>query len=115
MDYNERTIDKEEYLYIKQRYDQAVWQLEKELEEAETDRERFVQTVSMAERWKGKIKEFSEKGRLDRELIECLTDRVNVYEDRKVEIVFIFKDEYRDMLTRHGYREEVPANAAKEA
>ena len=115
LDYNEGTIDKEEYLYIKQRYDQAARQLEKELEEAETDRERFVQTVSMAERWIGKIKEFSEKGRLDRELIECLIDRVNVYEDRKVEIVFTFKDEYRDMLTRHGYREEVPANAAKEA
>lgn len=69
----------------------------------------------MAERWIGKIKEFSEKGRLDRELIECLIDRVNVYEDRKVEIVFTFKDEYRDMLTRHVCCEEVPANAAKEA
>ena len=88
--------------------------METELKEAETDRERFVQTVSMAERWRGKIKEFREKGRLDRELIECLTDRVNVYEDRKVEIVFIFKDEYRDMLTRHEC-EEVSANAAKEA
>lgn len=114
-DYNEGTIDKEEYLYIKQRYDQAARQLETELEEAETDRERFVQTVSMAERWIGKIKEFSEKGRLDRELVECLIDRVNVYEGRKVEIFFTFKDEYRDMLTRHVCREEVPANAAKEA
>ncbi len=114
LNYNEGTIDKEEYLYIKQRYDQAARQMETELKEAETDRERFVQTVSMAERWIGKIKEFREKGRLDRELVECLVDRINVYDGRKVEIVFTFKDEYRDMLIRHEC-EEVSANAAKEA
>ena len=68
----------------------------------------------MAERWIGKIKEFREKGRLDRELVECLVDRINVYDGRKVEIVFTFKDEYRDMLIRHEC-EEVSANAAKEA
>ena len=115
LDYNEGTIDKELYLYIKQWYDQAARQVETELKEAETVRERFVQTVSMAERWIGKIKEFREKGRLDRELVECLVDRINVYEGRKVEIVFTFKDEYRDMLIRHECREEVSANAAKEA
>lgn len=98
MDYNEGVIDKSEYAYIKSRYDAATRQLEAELEEAEAEQARIDSAVSMAERWIEKIKDYMEKGKLDRGLVECLIDRVNVYADRSVEIVFTFRDEYREIL-----------------
>lgn len=98
MDYNEGGIDKSEYAYIKNRYDAAAQQLEAELEEAEAEQAQMDGAVFMAEQWIEKIKDYMEKGKLDRELVECLIDRVNVYADRSVEIVFTFRDEYREIL-----------------
>lgn len=109
IDYNEGVIDKSEYAYIKSRYDATTRQIEAELEEAEAEQARIDSTVSMAERWIEKIKDYMENGKLDRGLVECLIDRVNVYADRSVEIVFTFQDEYREILAsleKHGEESE---------
>lgn len=106
IDYNEGVIDKGEYTYIKKRYDAVTQGLETELKKAEEEQAVTDGAVSMAEKWIEKIKEFMEKGKLDRELVECLIDRVNVYADRSVEIVFTFRDEYREILAGLEKQEE---------
>lgn len=97
-DYNEGVIDKDAYVYIKQRYDEISHQLEAEMKAVKAEQTKTGNVISMAEQWIAKIKDYMTSGKLDREMVECLIDKVNIYADRKVEIIFTFKDECRGIL-----------------
>ena len=99
IDYNSGVIDKEEYIYIKNKYNQAMEQLNIQHEQVRKEQDAKNKIVSQANQWIDMIKEYQSKGKLDRYLVECLIDRVNVYADRSVEIIFTFRDEAKEILT----------------
>jgi len=92
-DYNEGLMDKQEYLYIKKRYDDKAAELRDELAGTQAEKIRMQERAKQVSEWMEVLMEYRQSKRLDRLLVEKLIDRIYVFADKSVEIRFYFKDE----------------------
>lgn len=105
MDYNDGTINSEEYKYIRQKYGEEEQKLRKILAFAKRERKTQEKQFQTTEKWVKLMKQFKSQKNIDRKLIEHLIDKIYVYKDKSVEIVFLFKNEIEE-LTRGVERKE---------
>lgn len=97
MDYNDGTINSEEYKYIRQKYDEEEQKLRKILTFAKRERKTQEKQFQTTEEWVKLMKQFKLQKNIDRKLIEYLIDKIYVYKDKSVEIVFLFKNEIEEL------------------
>ena len=57
-----------------------------------------LQNSSEKQRWMKLYQQYHTVKELDRRLVVTLIDRIYVYEDKRIEIVFRFRDEYNSLL-----------------
>ena len=57
-----------------------------------------LQNSSEKQRWMQLYQRYHNVKALDRRLVVTLIDRIYVYEDKRIEIVFRFRDEYNSLL-----------------
>lgn len=95
-DYNEGLVDKQEYIYIKKRYDNIAKQLAGRMSLAETEERRMEERMQQADDWIKTLLEYGQSRKLDRQLAEKLIDRITVFVDRSVEIQFRFRNELKE-------------------
>ena len=108
IDYNDGTINSEEYKYIRQKYDDEEQKLRKILDFAEKERRKQEKQLRITEEWVKLMKQFMPQKNIDRKLIEHLIDTIYVYGNKNVEIVFLFKNEVEELTgaAREAERKE---------
>lgn len=108
IDYNDGTINSEEYKYIRQKYDDEEQKLRKILDFAEKERRKQEKQLRITEEWVKLMKQFMPQKNIDRKLIEHLIDTIYVYGNKNVEIVFLFKNEIEELTgaAREAERKE---------
>lgn len=108
IDYNDGTINSEEYKYIRQKYDEEEQKLRRILVLAEKERKNQEKQLRTTEEWVKLMKQFMPQKNIDRKLIEHLIDTIYVYGDKNVEIVFLFKNEVEELTgaAREAERKE---------
>ena len=97
IDYNDGTINSEEYKYIRQKYDDEEQKLRRVLVFAEKERKNQEKQLRITEEWVKLMKQFMPQKNIDRKLIEHLIDTIYVYGNKNVEIVFLFKNEIEEL------------------
>lgn len=86
-------ISKDDYLLLRERYQVEIKNLETNIEKQEEYIEDLLDNKLMCEEW---VKMFLEKpnlGELDRDMLLQYVDRIKVFEDKKIEIIYKFQDE----------------------
>lgn len=108
IDYNNGTINSEEYKYIRQKYDEEEQKLRRILVFAEKERKNQEKQLRTIEEWVKLMKQFMPQKNIDRKLIEHLIDTIYVYGNKNVEIVFLFKNEIEELTgaAREAERKE---------
>ena len=108
IDYNDGTINSEEYKYIRQKYDDEEQKLRRVLVFAEKERKNQEKQLRTIEEWVKLMKQFMPQKNIDRKLIEHLIDTIYVYGNKNVEIVFLFKNEIEELTgaAREAERKE---------
>lgn len=108
IDYNDGTINSEEYKYIRQKYDDEEQKLRRVLVFAEKERKNQEKQLRITEEWVKLMKQFMTQKNIDRKLIEHLIDTIYVYGNKNVEIVFLFKNEIEELTgaAREAERKE---------
>lgn len=103
-------IDKKEYMSLKQNYTEKNSEIEKQLLKLQVVLEDIHAHGSASLGWMNDFREHQNITALDRETVVSLIERIIVFEDHRVEIIFRWHDEYEwqsDILRRAQMREAV--------
>ncbi len=95
--YVDGILNEEEYAFAKQTYEKDYQRLTQLMEEAIQRRERFLESISQDNRWMNMMKTVKGMEELTQELIDTLIEKIYIYENGAVEIVFHYDDVYQDM------------------
>ena len=95
--YAEGILDGDEYAFAKQAYEKDHERLSRLMEEAIQRRNRFLESVSPDNRWLGMMKSAAGAAELTQELVDTMIEKVFLYENKAIEIVFKYDDVYQDM------------------
>ena len=86
-------------------FEERAAQYDKEYSLASERLERFEKSISSDNCWIKLFKRFKKAERLSEEMVDCLIDRVELYEGQVIKVIFKFQDvfEYtRDFFGRSG-------------
>lgn len=86
-------LDESEYQYAKKEYDDRMSGLNRELDEARKEKERFETVFSRDNKWLKGIHTADDASELTDEMISRLVDVVRIYEDSRVEVVLNYSDD----------------------
>jgi len=81
----------------KQAYEKDHERLSRLMEEAVQQRNCFLESVSPDNRWLGLMKSAAGAAELTQELVDTMVEKVFLYENKAIEIVFKYDDVYQDM------------------
>lgn len=95
--YAEGILDGDEYAFAKQAYEKDHERLSRLMEEAIERRNRFLESVSPDNRWLGMMKSAAGAAELTQELVDTMIEKIFLYENKAIEIVFKYDDVYQDM------------------
>lgn len=97
-DLTEKVITREEYLYMKERYEKQMTELLQEEASVMKEKSALDVAVNTTRKWITAIKKYQEIPIVDRELVDELIDSIEVYEDRHIKINLNFADPYRPVM-----------------
>lgn len=93
-DFKQGILSGEEYHIVKEKYTQNIMELDQKLEEMQMEKEE-IEAISNAEnKWMQAFLKFRNENNLTREMAESLLEKVEIYGDMRVHIVFKFQNEY---------------------
>lgn len=95
--YAEGILDGDEYAFAKQAYEKDHERLSRLMEEAVQRRNRFLESVSPDNSWLVMMKSAEGAAELTQELVDAMIEKVFLYENKAIEIVFKYDDVYQDM------------------
>lgn len=86
-------ISKEDYILLRKRYQAEIKSLELSIEKQESYIEDLLKNKLMCEEWVQAFLEKPDLGKLDRDMLLQYISKIKVYENKKIEIVYKFRDE----------------------
>ena len=86
-------ISKEDYSLLREKYQEEIKNLEVNIEKQEDYIEDLLNNKLMCEEWVDAFLEKPSLGELDRDMLLQYIEKIKVYEDKKIEIVYRFQDE----------------------
>lgn len=95
IDLTQRTIDREEYAYMKRQYTKKYEELLQEQETALLDLRAKDAALSSTGKWLDAIKTYRKLPAMDHAILALLVERVEVSEDKHIKIVLNYADPYR--------------------
>ncbi len=92
--FSDHTLTEQEYVSLKQEYDQKTASYQKELEGLKREEQDFIKTVSPQNQWIKALKKCQAEKTVTREMAVELIDHIKVIGYNEIEIVWNFKDEF---------------------
>ena len=86
-------ISRDDYALLRERYQTEVKSLESNIEKQEEYMEDLLENKLLCEEWVNTFLEKPSLGDLDRDMLLQYVEKINVFEGRKIEIVYRFQDE----------------------
>ena len=86
-------ISKDDYALIRERYQTEIKSLESNIEKQEEYMEDLLENKLLCEEWVNTFLEKPSLGDLDRDMLLQYVEKINVFEGKKIEIVYRFQDE----------------------
>jgi predicted O-linked N-acetylglucosamine transferase (SPINDLY family) len=95
--YTEELITREEYLFMKEKYIVRIKTQEKTIRELEEKKKQLVENGKEATSWIGHYMKFQGIEHLTHEAVATMIERVEVYEDKRIEIIFSFENQLAEL------------------
>lgn len=95
IDLTERLIDKNEYDYMRERYNRDLDLLLKAEEKAAIEKDSLRFVVASTEQWLQAIRQYRILPEINRDIVELLIRRIDVYADRHIKITLNYSDPYK--------------------
>lgn len=105
IDLTEGVIDKEEYAYAKQRYNEHYQKLLEEENKLIVSSKKLENIIYSSYDWIDKLKEHMSFSKINRSVIESFVDKIIVYPDKHVQILFKYQDPFKEVL---DYVNQIP-------
>ena len=96
--YAEGILNEEEYAFAKQTYEEQYEALNRLLDEAVERRERFLASISPDNKWLTMMRGVAGMTGLTQELVDAMIEKVLVYGEGRIEVVFNYNDVFYAML-----------------
>ena len=107
-DLSDGVIDKAEYFEFRNTYTKIIEEKQEALLRVKKEMKQTVSTGTTERNWVTLFKQYENIEELNRRVLMTLVDRILIYEDHAIEIVFKYRDEYQQMLEYvHGFCEEL--------
>ena len=101
-------IDKSEYFEFRNSYTKIIEEKQEALLRVKKEMKQSVTTGATERNWVTLFKQYENIEELNRRVLMALVDRIMIYEDHAIEIVFKYKDEYQQTLEYVlGYADEL--------
>ncbi len=91
-DYCSGVLDLDEYTFAKETYDNQHSELSSQLDEAQQRKKEFVAAMSSDNKWITLLKSVSKAKKLNQQLVNTVIDKVLIYHDGSIEVVFNYND-----------------------
>lgn len=101
-DLSDGMIDEKEYQEYRGSFSNRISEKEKALERLEHERKEAVEGNRSSNLWIQEFKKYRNVPELNRQMITTLVDRVMVYEEGRMEVVFRYADEMAMLLEKIG-------------
>lgn len=95
--YADGILDEGEYIFAKQTYEKEHERLSLLLDEAVQRRTRFLDSISPDNKWMSMMKAATGTTELSQKLVDAMIEKIYVYGNGAVEIVFYYDDVYQEM------------------
>ncbi len=105
---NDGIIDRAEYLDLKKTYTRRREEAEQQADDIRAEMEREINHSSNGHQWIDRFRSYQNITELDRTIVVSLIERILVYRDRRVEIVYRWYDEYQWYLDLLLKAQEMP-------
>ncbi len=106
-DLKQGILTKQEFLLAKEKYTLDIKELEENLKKQEREIDTFSQCVSAENKWLKAFVAFRNAKELTRSMALALLERVEVYEDKRIHIIYRFRNEYEYLISQIEVTEEV--------
>lgn len=107
-DLSDGIIDKSEYSDFRSRYTRIIEDKQEALHRVRKEMRDTVSTGITEKNWVTLFKQYENIDELNRRVLMSLVDRILIYEDHRIEIVFKYKDEYEQTVKFVlGYADEL--------
>jgi len=110
VDLTEGLIDKDEYAYAKKRYNGEYEQLLEEENRLFSSSKKLGNIVASSNKWIQFVKEYRSLPDIDRKAVDYLIKRINLYPDKRIEIILNYEDPFRQISEYVAEIPEVLAN-----
>ena len=90
-------ITREEYVNLRQHYTRKIEECQKELKQLEEELRKINDGLFTSCSWMDHFLRYGQAESLNRELVMLAVDQIFIYEDKRFEIVFNFKDELEEI------------------
>ena len=97
-DYNDEIITKDEYFEFKKIYTSNIEEKSKTIKQLEKECSQAINTVGASKTWIAIFKEYENFTALNRRVLLSLVDKILIYENHCIEVIFKYKDEYEETL-----------------
>lgn len=97
-DYQEKLLDKAEYLFTKAKYEKDVTFLRSRLDELSVQKHHLDTMLTPQNPWITALKKWGKNKAITGEMISELIERVEIFSDKSVSICFRYRDEFESLL-----------------
>ena len=101
-DLSDGIIDEKEYQEYRGSFSKRISEKEQAMERLEHERKETVEGNRSSNLWIQEFKKYRNVPELNRQMVTTLVDRVMVYEEEKMEVMFRYADEMAMLLTKIG-------------
>jgi hypothetical protein len=95
--FTEEMITREEYLRMKEKYILRINELEKTIKELEEEKKQLTKNDKESTSWISRYLKFQGIEQLTHEAVATMIDKVEVYEDKRIEITFSFENQLAEL------------------
>lgn len=105
VDLTDGLIDKQEYAYAKQKYNEEYEHLLEEENRLFASSRRLGNIVASSDKWIRTLKEYRSIPDIDRKAVDFLVKRIKIYPGKRIELILNYEDPFRLVLE---YLEQIP-------
>ena len=95
VDLTDGLIDKQEYAYAKQKYNEEYEHLLEEENRLFTSSRRLGNIVASSDTWIRTLKEYRSIPDIDRKAVDFLVKRIKIYPGKRIELILNYEDPFR--------------------
>lgn len=110
-DLKDGIITKDEFLELKKEFTERIREAEIAIEQHERDKNSILSGFHDQQGWLAQFREYKNISELTRKVVVNLIEKINLFENQQIEVVFKQEDQFTNIMTFLGSQKEKPKEA----